>query len=71
MADDKLTALAEDEPDPFQGLQAVRHMRTEAERLESVMVRRARNNGASWAQIATVLGVSKQAVHKKHGGKGR
>jgi predicted transcriptional regulator len=46
-------------------------MRTEAVRLESVMVRRARNNGASWAQIATVLGVSKQAVHKKHGGKGR
>ncbi|MEU5154438.1 hypothetical protein [Glycomyces sp. NPDC021274] len=71
MADDKRTALAEDEPDPLQGLQAVRRMRTEAERLESVMVRRARNNGASWAQIATVLGVSKQAVHKKHGGKGR
>jgi hypothetical protein len=71
MADDKRTALAEDEPDPLRGLQAVRHMRTEAERLESVMVRRARNNGASWAQIATVLGVSKQAVHKKHGGKGR
>jgi len=71
MADDKFTALEEDEPDPFRGLQAVRRMRTEAERLESVMVRRARNNGASWAQIATVLGVTKQAVHKKHGGKGR
>lgn len=68
---DKLTALAEDEPDPLRGLQVVRRMRTEAERLESVMVRRARNNGSSWAQIATVLGVSKQAVHKKHGGKGR
>jgi hypothetical protein len=43
-------------------------MRSEAERLESVLVRRARNNGSSWAQIATVLGVSKQAVHKKHAG---
>jgi hypothetical protein len=71
MNDGRFTAIAEDEPDPFRGLQAVRRMRTEAERLEATMVRRARNNGASWAQIATVLGVSKQAVHKKHGGKGR
>ncbi len=68
MSDDKFTALAEDEPDPLRGLQAVAKMRSEAERLESVLVRRARNNGASWAQIATVLGVSKQAVHKKHAG---
>jgi hypothetical protein len=71
MDDDEFTALAAgtSDPDPLRGLQAVARMRTETERLEAVLVRRARNNGSSWAQIAAVLGVSKQAVHKKHGGK--
>jgi DNA-binding XRE family transcriptional regulator len=31
-------------------------------------VRRARNRGLTWAAIAGALGVSKQAVHQKHGG---
>jgi predicted DNA-binding protein YlxM (UPF0122 family) len=30
-------------------------------------VRRARALGWSWQEIADVLGVSRQAVHKKHG----
>jgi predicted DNA-binding protein YlxM (UPF0122 family) len=30
-------------------------------------VRRARELGWSWQEIAEVLGVSRQAVHKKHG----
>ena len=42
-------------------------IRSEVERQEAVLVRRARNRGASWAAIATVLGVTRQAVHKKHG----
>ncbi|WP_199035315.1 helix-turn-helix domain-containing protein [Glycomyces salinus] len=63
-------ATATADPDPLLGLQAVSQMRAETERLEAVLVRRARNNGSSWAQIATILGVSKQAVHKKHGGRG-
>ena len=33
-------------------------------------MRRARNRGATWAQIAAALGVSKQAVHKKYAGRG-
>jgi hypothetical protein len=71
MDDDEFTAVAAGtaDPDPLRGLQAVARMRTETERLEAVLVRRARNNGSSWAQIAAVLGVSKQAVHKTHGGK--
>jgi hypothetical protein len=35
--------------------------------LESLQVDRARDKGWSWAQIAVELGVSKQAVHQKHG----
>jgi predicted DNA-binding protein YlxM (UPF0122 family) len=30
-------------------------------------VRNARNQGWSWQEIATELGVSRQAVHKKYG----
>lgn len=40
--------------------------RRELERRESVLVRKARNQGIVWEQVAAALGVSKQAVHKKH-----
>jgi len=42
--------------------------RQELERQEAVLVRRARNEGIVWEQIAACLGVSRQAVHKKHAG---
>jgi hypothetical protein len=32
-------------------------------------VRRARNDGIVWEQIAASLGVSKQAVHRKYAGR--
>ncbi|MEU3017386.1 MULTISPECIES: hypothetical protein [unclassified Nocardiopsis] len=66
-----LTALARalDGDDPLTGLEAVVRLRAEAERSEAVLVRRARNQGATWARIAEVLGVSKQAIHKKYGGR--
>jgi hypothetical protein len=50
------------------GLRAVASLRGLAERLESLQVDRARDLGWSWSQIAVELGVSKQAVHQKHGG---
>ena len=56
--------------DPLIGLAATRQLRAEMERREAVLVRKARNQGATWAQIAQVLGVSKQAIHKKYGGRG-
>ncbi|MGP3967291.1 hypothetical protein [Streptomyces sp. 6N223] len=56
--------------DPLVGLGAVARLHAELERVEAVLVRRARNNGATWPQIAAVMGVSKQAVHKKHAGRG-
>lgn len=41
--------------------------RREIEREESELVRRARMEGFPWQAIADALGVSRQAVHKKHG----
>ena len=58
------------EADPLQALRAATALRRRLEREEAVLVRRARNGGASWARIAEALGVSKQAVHKKYGGRG-
>ena len=62
-------AIATNDDDPLVGLGAVAKVRKEMERAEAVLVRRARNRGATWPQIAAVLGVSKQAVHKKYGGR--
>ena len=54
--------------DPAVGLRAVRSLRRLVEQLEDLQVASARRQGWSWADIAGVLGVSKQAVHKKHSG---
>jgi DNA-directed RNA polymerase specialized sigma24 family protein len=52
--------------DPREGLEAVVALRRLLEALEAAQVENAFIAGWSWAQIAEVLGVSKQAVHKKH-----
>ncbi|HEY0641356.1 MAG TPA: helix-turn-helix domain-containing protein [Pseudonocardiaceae bacterium] len=54
--------------DPAIGLRAVRALRTLVERLETIQVQNARELGWSWQDIATELGVSRQAAHKKHAG---
>jgi predicted transcriptional regulator len=53
--------------DPEIGLRAVASLRSLAEAVEELQVRRARTLGWSWQQIAELLGVSKQAVHQKYG----
>jgi hypothetical protein len=53
--------------DPAVGLRAVAGLRELAERLETLQVARAREQGWSWQAIAQCMGVSRQAVHKKHG----
>jgi Homeodomain-like domain len=53
--------------DPATGLSAVRSLRELADRLEVLQVTRARELGWSWQDVADALGVSRQAVHKKHG----
>ena len=55
--------------DPKVGLRAVAALRRLLEQLEALQVDHARRLGWSWQEVATELGVSKQAVHKKHGGR--
>lgn len=56
--------------DPVVGLAAAAALRRLAEQLEVLQVDHARSLGWSWQQIAAALGVSKQAVHKKHARRG-
>jgi hypothetical protein len=63
----KLAAAASSR-DPRVGLAAVAALRRLLESLEDLQVRNARERDWSWQDIADVLGVSKQAVHKKHAG---
>ena len=53
--------------DPEVGLRGVASLRALLEAVEELQVRRARELGWSWQQIAAPLGVSKQAVHQKYG----
>ena len=55
--------------DPAVGLRAVVSLRVLLETLEDLQVNNAREQDWSWQQIADALGVSRQAVHKKHGGR--
>lgn len=52
--------------DPREGLEAVVALRRMLEALEAAQVENAFAAGWSWARIAEALGVSRQAVHKKH-----
>lgn len=52
--------------DPREGLEAVVALRRTLEALEAAQVENAFVAGWSWAEISEVLGVSRQAVHKKH-----
>lgn len=60
-------ASAASSSDPEVGLRAVAALGRLLERLEELQVDNARRHGWSWEQVGAVLGVSKQAVHKKHG----
>lgn len=62
-------ALAAGGSDPRVGLRGVVALRRLLETLEVLQVGRARRQGWSWQEIADALGVSKQAVHKKHSGR--
>ena len=60
-----MTELVDPE-DPAAGLAAVVALRRLADRLEDSQVERAMRAGWSWSDVAEVLGVTRQAVHKKH-----
>jgi hypothetical protein len=57
-------------PDPLGGpadqLAAVVALRELADQLEDAGVERALRDGWSWTQVAEAMGVTRQAVHKKH-----
>jgi hypothetical protein len=57
--------------DPEVGLRAVAALRGLVEALEILQVDNARAEGWSWRDIAGRLGVTKQAVHQKHGPRAR
>ncbi|AKH85919.1 hypothetical protein AA958_31070 [Streptomyces sp. CNQ-509] len=52
--------------DSADALAAVAALRRLADRLEDAAVERAMRTGWSWPQVAEALGVTRQAVHKKH-----
>lgn len=60
-----------DPKDTEKALAAVVALRRLAERLETATVQAALDQGWTYAQIAEALGVTKQAVHKKHAGRSR
>jgi DNA-directed RNA polymerase specialized sigma24 family protein len=62
-------ASAASSTDPEVGLRAVLALRRLLESLEILQVDNARQRGWSWQEIADALGVSRQAVHKKHAGR--
>jgi transcriptional regulator of acetoin/glycerol metabolism len=51
---------------PADGLAAASALRAIADRLEDAEVEKAMRAGWSWSQVAEALGVTRQAVHKKH-----
>ncbi|MEV6280349.1 hypothetical protein [Nocardia sp. NPDC051832] len=55
-----------DATDPAGRLAAVVALRRLADRLEDLAVEEAMRAGWGWPQVAEALGVTRQAVHKKH-----
>jgi hypothetical protein len=62
-------AAAAGSSDVQSGLRAVKALRKLAETLETLQVANARRQGWSWQEIAEVLEISRQAVHKKYAGR--
>jgi hypothetical protein len=52
--------------DSADALAAVVALRRLADRLEDAAVENAMRDGWSWSDVAEALGVTRQAVHKKH-----
>lgn len=66
MESSEIAAVASDTSDPRAGLRAVASLRLLADTLELRQVEAALRAGMKWQDIADALGVTRQAVHKKH-----
>jgi DNA-directed RNA polymerase specialized sigma24 family protein len=60
------TSVGSADDDPIGELAAVREAKRALSRREEVAVRRARHSGLSWAEIGTLLGVTRQTIHRKY-----
>ena len=63
------TLIGADDGTPMERLARIAAMKRDLARTEAAEVRHARQRGMSWAEIGMILGVSKQAMHKKYGRK--
>ena len=50
---------------PFSAFQAIAALRAELERLEWAAIDSARAKGATWDEVASALGVTRQALHQR------
>lgn len=66
---DPVTSAGPDPDEPIAHLFRIAEQRRALSREEEAQVRRARMRGYSWEAIATALGITKQAAHKKFGRK--
>jgi stalled ribosome rescue protein Dom34 len=66
MKSSRLAEMASDTTDPREGLRAVMSLRLLVESLEFQQVEAALRAGLAWGQVAELLGVTRQAVHKKY-----
>lgn len=62
----QLAEAASNISNPHEGLRAVASLRLLVESLELQQVEAALRAGLGWGQVADLLGVSRQAVHKKY-----
>ncbi|HEX2895224.1 MAG TPA: helix-turn-helix domain-containing protein [Marmoricola sp.] len=60
------TSIDAEDHGPVHELAAVREAKRELTRREEVAVRRARHAGLSWEEIGTLLGVTRQTIHRKY-----
>jgi len=60
------TSVGADDGGVIAELAAVAEAKRELSRREEVAVRKARHSGLSWAEIGTLLGVTRQTIHRKY-----
>jgi DNA-directed RNA polymerase specialized sigma24 family protein len=60
-------AQAADQALPDDALPAIRELRSRLPQWEARAVAAARDSGWTWAQIARLLGVTRQALHARYG----
>jgi len=53
-------------PTPERALGDLVELRASLNRIETLLVARARANGATWAEIGGQLGITRQSAHRRH-----